>query len=678
MTRETRLGDWLIIVGGMVALLVFAIANLLNGEVSIGFKQAITALFFSDKALLHDMMFGFRAPRVVVGVLAGSALAVSGALMQSLLRNPLVSPGILGISSGSYLAIVLATLFAPALLERVPLFLTVSGGWIAVVLVYLLSGGRKGTPLRIVLSGLIVSMTLGGLTTSLLLMHIAETRYLIGWGAGSLRQNDWTGVQFAWPWIIGSLALIFCASKQFDIARLGKATAASLGQRHQWVMGMTLLLVLLMTGATVTVAGPIGFIGLLAPHLVKLAGVHRHAILLPASALWGAALLLAADTLTYLFGDLLSTPPVGAVTAALGAPCLLWLVLRHRRRHAGGMHAMTGFGFRRRFEVSPWILGGVLALLLFVLLVINCVWLGGYTLHLEQLMDAAFMQGNLMHQKMLWGIRLPRILNAFLAGAGFAAAGALFQAILRNPLADSAVIGVTGGATVGSVLLVAAVPTVLGAWLPFSALVGGLVAGGIVYGLAWRRGFMPTVLILIGVSVSAICGAVVQIIIMQNRFTNDVLTWITGSLYGTGWSSVCFIAVVLVVTVPLAWLLCKQLEVLSMGDLVARGLGVPVEKTRLWAGLLGIVIAAVCVSQTGPIGYIGLIAPHCARLLAGHQMRALFCLVLPVGALILGLSDTISRILISPAELPAGAVIALVGAPYLIYLMHRNNRRSSL
>ena len=307
--------------------------------------------FAYNDDLLRDVVSGFRLPRATIGVLAGSAFAVSGALMQSILRNPMVSPGILGISAGSFFFIALATIFAPALIVFMPIAVAVCGGLVAVLMVYLLAGGFRATPLRILLAGLIVAMTISSITGALLLLYESEARFLITWSAGSLRQNGWSNVQLVWPWIVLCLIAAFTLSRAYDIARLGEDTARSLGQKHALLVTATLIVVLVLTGASVAATGPIGFVGLVAPHLVKLAGVRRHAALIPAAALWGSSLLLAADSITYMLGSLTSAPPVGAITAALGAPWLLWLVLRRSR--GGQMNAASSLDFGRAGTCFP-------------------------------------------------------------------------------------------------------------------------------------------------------------------------------------------------------------------------------------------------------------------------------------------------------------------------------------
>nr|WP_314075397.1 iron ABC transporter permease [uncultured Roseococcus sp.] len=673
MEANADRGGPAMLLAGMLVLALLAATNVAHGETNLSLAQVLSALTRDADPLLRDMVRDFRLPRAVVGLLGGAALGVSGALLQSVLRNPMVSPGILGISAGSHLFIVLATVFAPWLLNLAPLPLTLAGGWMAVAMVWLLAGGRRASPLRIVLAGLIVSMTLGGITSAALVMNETEARFLLAWSGGMLRQNGWNGASFAWPWILGCLALVMLTARQLDLSMLGEETARALGQRTRLVVLACLGAVLVLTGVVVAVAGPIGFVGLVAPHLVKLAGIRRHAMLLPASAIWGAALLLGADTLTHVFGSLTRTPPVGAITAAIGAPWLLWLVLRGRR-HGAGFAPMTPFGVRPR-PLLPWPLtAGLLGLGVLGTLLLGLTVVGGLPLSPGTVLAALAGEGSAVAQRIVLEFRLPRILAALLAGACFAVAGALIQGALRNPLADASVIGVNAGAGAGVLLLLAVWPLAAGPVVSAAALAGGLAAAAAIYGLAWRRRLMPAILILTGIAVGAICGAIVQILVLDGRFTGSPLVWLIGGLHARGWPAVQVLAPALALLLPLGLLLARRVEVLAFDDLTAGSLGLDVGRTRLGAGLVGVALAAIAVSQTGPIGYVGLVAPHAARLLTGHRMRPLLLLAGLIGAILLGLADIAARLVVRPAEIPAGAVVALIGAPYLLYLIHRSDR----
>lgn len=675
MMTKQRQSEYIVLLCGALALIFTFALNITQGEVSINFAAILNAFFNTQKNLATDIILGFRLPRAIMGCIAGGALAVSGALTQSILRNPIVSPGLLGIHAGSFLFIVLAVIFAPLLMADHPFLISISGGLCAVLLVALIAGGRSAPPLRMLLSGLLVGMSLNGLTEALLILHEEQSRQIIGWNAGSLRQNGWDNLQLVWPWITVSLLLALLMAHQLDVARLGSDAARGLGQKTRLVSGIVFALILILSGITIAVTGPIGFVGLVVPHLVKQAGIRRHAIILPACILWGGSLLLAADTLTYQLGSLTDTPPVGAVTAMIGAPFLLWLVL-HQSHGDRGVILSEGqtsrFSLPRITYAPLWLIAVFILSLIILLLIAGLAWVGGYSLSVSQLLQALHGAKGSIAERIVWNIRLPRLCNAFLVGAGFALAGTLFQAVLRNPLADSGVVGVSGGAAAASLLLLALVPAAPPYAIGLSALCGGLCAGGAIYAMAWHLGLSPGRLSIIGISVAALCGALTQILLIQSRFTGNPLIWLIGSPYGTSWSTTSLLAATLVVAFPCVWLIAERIGLLCLNDQSAHGLGLDVNTTRLLAGGIGITVASLCVSCTGPIGYVGLIAPHMARLLVGHLTRPNLLLAPLIGAALVGAADCLARVIIAPAELPTGAVIAMIGAPYLLYLTRRS------
>ncbi len=664
---------WSLTAAGIILLGCLSLFNLTQGEVAISRAQLFHSATFHQASLLHDIIFDFRLPRVVMGILSGAALAMAGALTQSILRNPMVSPGILGISSGSYLFIVLATLFAPALVAQTPLLLTLAGGLTGVLLVGLLAGGFRAPPLRMLLAGMIVSMTLGSLTDALLVMNQPDTRFLLSWGTGMLRQNDWSGVHFALPIILGCFLLIILLAPQLDVALLHEETAQALGQHVRRVKIIAVILILCMTGAIVAVIGPVGFIGLIVPHMVKFSGIRRHRLLLPICALGGALLLTCADTLTLLFGSITQAPPLGAITAMLGAPYLLLMVLRY---HPGSsiLPLAAPFGFPRLINGSTRKTALCLAAVLILLVMLGCLLSGSYPLALHQVLQALLGSGDPVAHTIVWSLRLPRVAMALLAGACFAIAGVLMQAALRNPLADTAMLGVNNGAAVTLLVLSLFFPTLSGGAITLSALTGGLLAGLLVYLLAWKHHFSPVILILTGMAVTMMLSACIQILVLNSRFIASPLMWLMGGLYGSTWSGVLILLGLLCLCAPIAWYQCQRLDILALGDHSASSLGLSVARTRLLTGGLSIILSAVAVSLTGPVGYIGLLAPHSARLLSGFRTRPMLLTAVLTGAILLLTADILARTVLAPTELPAGAVIALVGAPYLLLLIYRNYR----
>lgn len=272
----------------------------------------------------------------------------------------------------------------------------------------------------------------------------------------------------------------------------------------------------------------------------------------------------------------------------------------------------------------------------------------------------------------VWNYRLPRILLAILVGGALSVSGLAAQAMLRNPLAAPDTLGVSSGAALGAVAAVLLLPPEWqSVWLTSaSALVGGLLGGALVYALAYRGGIDPVRLALVGVAVSACGGTFVQLLVTRaSANANTVLLWLNGSLWGRTWEQVLQAAPILLLGVPVMALLGRKLNVMALGDDASRGLGLPLEPVRLSILALAIVLAGGSVAAAGTIGFVGLVAPHMARRLAGRDHRVLVPVAAMLGAALVQAADIIGRVLAPPVEFPAGLVTAAVGAPYFLYLI---------
>lgn len=274
--------------------------------------------------------------------------------------------------------------------------------------------------------------------------------------------------------------------------------------------------------------------------------------------------------------------------------------------------------------------------------------------------------------------RLPRILLAFLVGMALATSGTIMQGITRNPLADPFLLGVSSGAGIAAVALIVWAKSIPTAYLPFAAFGGALLTAIIIYVMAWKReGSNPIRLILIGVAVEAVLAAVITTMLLFGRI-NDVqqaYVWLAGSVYGRNWEHVYAIGGWLLVLLPAAILLARQLNTLSLGDATASGLGVNVERQRLLLLIISVGLAAVAVAVSGTIGFVGLVAPHITRRLVGPSHEGLIPVSAVFGGGLLVLADLVGRWVIAPSELPIGIITAIVGAPYFMFLLYRNRNR---
>lgn len=658
--------------GGLAALFVLFILSLGFGEAKIPAATVWDGLLHRQDVMEHNLLWDIRMPRTVIGILAGAALAAAGALLQTITKNPLASSDTLGINAGAYFMVVLGMVAFPAMQQQYPFILAAAGGLLAALTAYILSGGRRATPVRLALSGMIVSMVLGAFTSAIHIFKKTETQNLFLWGSGSLIQLDWSGVQYAWPFVLVLLGVSVLAGRQFDALELDESTARSLGQRVGLTRAIGLGLSVLMAAIVVSVVGPIGFVGLVAPHLVRLSGIRKHRFLIPASAIWGALLITAADTLARMVRSNVGEMPVGAVMAIIGGPWLIWLVLTKMKNISGagsGQTSMNIGGAALRMRFIPTVIS--MAVLLIVIILVS-LSLGGTRIPLGELLGSLTHRGESSYSVLL-NLRLPRTLVAACGGIALAISGVLIQSAVRNPLADASIIGVTSGAGLGALLVLVVWPGLTIFALPIAAIAGGIVAAAFVFTLAWRKGLNPSVLILLGIAVSAIGSAGIQAMIVKaSLWSSSSFIWLTGSTYGRGWDQFSILFAFLIVLVPIAYYLGRRFDLLAFGDESSIGFGLPVRGTRLWAMIIGVLLASGAVANVGTIGFLGLMAPHAVRMMIGHHTRRSIILSGLLGGLMLVIADTIGRTIMAPTEIPSGLLIMLIGAPYFLFLMYRS------
>lgn len=676
-TKETSKGNWsplLLSAAGLLLLLGLASYHLTLGEAVMPVETVWRAIFESTPVLEHQILWTVRLPRTVIGILTGGALAVAGALFQNVTRNPLASAGTLGINAGAFLALTVGTIMFPGLAMGFPLLLTFIGAIAAAGAAFVMAGGAKASPVRLALSGMIVTMTAAAFTGVLQLFNEQKTQGLFMWGSGSLVQNDWGGVQHAWPWIIGCFLLAFLLAGKWDLMELDEDTVTSLGQKVGRIRITGLAIGVLLAAAAVSVVGPIGFVGLIAPHLMRMLGAKRHVVLLPLSFLWGAIIVIGSDAIAMHFKHSLGPLPAGAVTALIGGPWLAYLVLRTVKARKEGT-PQTGSSPGRSTTKVPfgwWI--AIFSLLLVASLIVSLAF-GSLRIPVSDVINALFGHGADSTERIV-EMRIPRTLVAALAGATLAVSGLLLQGVVRNPLADPSIIGVTGGASVGAMLMLAVFTQLSVQWLPAGAFIGAVGAAVIVFLLGRKSSFNPAVVALIGLAVSSMASAVVQVLVIRMKLTlASALVWLSGTTYARNWDDFWQLVFWPIVLLPVAWYLARKVDVLQFSDATVTSLGLRVDRTRLVIGGVGVAMAAAAVATVGSIGFIGLIAPHMTRMLVGPKYRKLVPLTALLGALLLVLADTIGRSLLAPKELPSGLVAAVVGAPYFMWLMYRSGKK---
>ncbi|MGD8289251.1 MAG: iron ABC transporter permease, partial [Gemmatimonadota bacterium] len=274
-------------------------------------------------------------------------------------------------------------------------------------------------------------------------------------------------------------------------------------------------------------------------------------------------------------------------------------------------------------------------------------------------------------------LRMPRVLLALLVGGGLAISGATFQALLRNPLAEPYILGISGGASVGAVLVIALGLAAAGSWvLPLAAFAGALLAIVLVFRVATATGraMDVRVLLLAGVVVAAFFSACIAFILSVSpaRTVQSAVLWIMGSLAAASWRSVSLAAVY---TIPAALLLmglARPLNLLSIGEETAHYLGADVEGVKRLSLAIAALVTASGVAVAGVIGFVGLVVPHAMRILVGSDHRALLPLSFLAGGVFLAVADLVARLTLAPTEIPIGVITAFVGVPFFLVLLRRS------
>ncbi|WP_261665145.1 FecCD family ABC transporter permease [Deinococcus sp. Marseille-Q6407] len=277
-------------------------------------------------------------------------------------------------------------------------------------------------------------------------------------------------------------------------------------------------------------------------------------------------------------------------------------------------------------------------------------------------------------RRLVFDLRLPRVVTALLGGAMFAVSGTILQAVVRNPLASPDLVGVGAGAGLAVTLLLLALPAAPAWLLPWGAFLGAWAAFAVVIALARAGSRLPPVrLALLGVAVGAACGALQQLVLLRAPdHIGGALAFLAGTVYGADWVRVGRALPWAVTLLPATWLLNRRLDLLALGEDTALALGLRVTLGRYGALTVAVGLAAAAVTACGVLGFVGLVAPHLARLLGGSLHGRQLPLSALLGAGLVLAADTLGRVLAPPLEVPAGLITTLIGAPYFLYLLRRS------
>ena len=592
-------------------------------------------------------------PTILVASTAGGLLGLVSVLLQQLVKNTLASDTTLAVGSGANMALLIVTLFLPSLSLGGSFWVAFIGALSSMAIVFILAAPSRMNPLVLVLGGLVTNILLGAIAALLLIYYSEEALNVMVWAAGSLTQNNWQVSVVLTVASVAAFVSLIPLLKPLEIMSLDDRQAKSLGVPVNVIRGLVIGLVALLTALVVSRVGPIGFIGLGAATLVNVFAVRRIGYRLLLGYVFGALLLWITSNATTLLQHYLSLNiPADAMTALLGAPLVIWLIVTQSRQHTDEVMPSL-ISERRNVHLIRW---GVALVLLVVGILVFTATANGW--QLSAVWD------------LILDFRLPRTLSAAATGVMLATAGVLLQTLTRNPMASPEVLGISSGSAIGVVLAFVFLPQFGYIGIVLSGLLGASIVLSLILWLARRVN--PAYLLLIGVAIAALMGGLLSLVkISGDQRLQAVLSWLSGSTYlanpETAWLLVIFALVLFL----LSFILIKPLEILSLGSGVARELGVPL---RLFQSLILILVAALSTISTlavGPLSFVGLMIPHLATTLGAVQLKRQLQLAAILGAGLMVLADWIGRYIIFPYEIPAGTIAAIIGGAYFLYLMRR-------
>lgn len=678
---RARSGIGLIIAVVVAALwlVIASVIHLTQGTAEIDLPALWAAATGGEITQATAVLIDSRLPRLLAALLVGAALGMSGATMQSVTRNPLASPETTGVGAGAYLALALAAMFGWTLGPYGSMIAAFVGGIAAAAAVIGLSSGSTLSPVRLVLAGSVLTLGLASVTSVILLLFPWETQGLFAWGAGSLSQNGLDGVAAVAPIAaVAAVGLLFLG-RRLDLLQLGDDTAAALGVPVQSTRITAMVLAVVLAAGAVTVTGPIGFVGLCAPAIVRMSArrlpaLRRQRVFLILSAVTGTALILTADvTLRMLFGAKAGvTIPTGVLTSLIGAVFLVLIANRMRSGANDGESLITmraGSRFARRFPGA--IIGTAAAALLGV--VITGILIGDSLILLGDV--ANWLRGMAaVRVEIIMDSRLPRVLGAALAGACLALAGGMVQAVSRNPLADPGVLGISAAAGLGGIIAITVVEPLSDVLILVAALIGATIAAILLFALG-RTDQLK--LVLVGVGVGAAASSLTTLLLIGTDPWNQTkaLTWLGGSTYGASFTRILPMVAILILAIAVLSRTHRDLDALQFDDVSPRVWGVPVDRSRIIHIALAVALSAAATATIGVIAFVGLVAPHAARMLIGKRHASLLPLTALLGAILVVVGDLVGRAAIAPAQLPAGLIVALIGTPYFLWLLYRMRAR---
>ncbi len=648
----------------MALLLVVALGlTWWNLNLALPRAQWGSALIAPDIDNIQQMLFHYSLlPRLAISLLVGAGLGLVGVLFQQVLRNPLAEPTTLGVATGAQLGMTIITLWAlPGVLAAQ--FAALVGACVVGAIVFGVAWGKRLSPVTLILAGLVVSLYCGAVNQLLVIFHHDQLQSMFLWSTGTLTQTDWSIVQRLWPQLLGGVLLTLLLLRPLTLMGLDDGVARNLGLALSLARLAALTLAIVISALLVNAVGIIGFIGLFAPLLAKMLGARRLLSRLILAPLIGALILWLSDQVILWLTRVWMEVSTGSVTALIGAPLLLWLLPRLRSMSAPAMNAGDKVSAERHHVLWFALAGGAVLMLA----VIAALAFG------RDAQGWHWASGAMLDELLPW--RAPRIFAALIAGVMLAVAGCIIQRLTGNPMASPEVLGISSGAAFGVVLMLFFVPGNAFGWLMPAGSIGAAVTLLIIMIAAGRGGFSPHRMLLAGMALST----AFTMLLMMLQASGDprmaqILTWISGSTYNATNEQIVSTGVAMIILLALVPLCRRWLTVLPLGGDTARSVGMALSASRIGLLLLAASLTATATLTIGPLSFIGLMAPHIARMMGFRRTMPHIVMSALTGGILLVFADWCGRMVLFPYQIPAGLLSTFIGAPYFIYLLRKQSR----
>ncbi|HEJ7159005.1 TPA: Fe(3+)-hydroxamate ABC transporter permease FhuB [Serratia marcescens] len=624
--------------------------------------QWARALSAPDIDDVRQMLFHYSLlPRLTVSLLAGAGLGLVGVLFQQVLRNPLAEPSTLGVAAGAQLGLTIATLWVLPGGEFTRQLAAMVGAIVVGGLVFGVAWGKRMSPVTLILAGLVLGLYCGAVNSLLALFNYDQLQGMFLWGTGALNQQDWSAVQFLLPRLLVAGLLAALLLRPLTLLGLDDGVACNLGLGLSMARFCALGVAIIFSAMLVSAVGVIGFIGLFAPLMAKMLGARRLAHRMMLAPLLGALLLWLTDQVMLGVTQVWHEIPTGAATALFGAPLLLWLLPRLRSAATPPPMNLGDKVPAERGNLPGWILVGGLVLLIGLALALmlgkNA---GGWHWSLGVELDALLP----------W--RWPRVLSALAAGMMLAVAGTLIQKLTGNPMASPEVLGISSGAAFGVVMMLFMVPGDAFVWLLPAGSLGAAATLLIIMIAAGRGGFSTERMLLAGIALSTAFTTVIFLLLASgDPRMGGLLTWLSGSTYSVEPAQALRTALIAAGLLVLAPLCRRWLTILPLGGATARSVGIALTPARLSILLLAATLTAMATLTVGPLSFVGLMAPHMARMLGFRRALPQMVIAALLGGLLMVFADWCGRMLLFPYQIPAGLLATFIGAPYFVYLLRK-------